>query len=231
VAAPETIVFAHGIWMPGRIMSFLKHRLEREHGFAGRLFSYYAVQVGLDENAARLSEFVSMVAEGPVHVVGHSLGGVLALRMHALHPDAPAGRIVCLGSPLCGSRAAVGLGRWRWGQRMLGRTITAGVVDEAADCWGTAVTARREVGIIAGTTAVGVGKLMAVFDEANDGTVSVAETRLPGARDHLLMPVTHTGLVWSRPVADQVAAFLRRGEFLRDAAAGLQPGVRPAPRS
>ena len=213
---PETIVLAHGIWMPARIMSLLKHRLERDHGFAGRLFSYYAVQIGLDDNAARLFEFVSAAGEGPVHVVGHSLGGVLALRMHAMHPDAPPGRIVCLGSPLCGSQAAVGLGRYSWGQRMLGRTITSGVVHEAASCWGVPVTERRDVGIIAGTTGVGAGKLMAVFDEENDGTVTVRETRLPGAKDHLLMPVTHTGLVWSRPVADQVAAFLRRGEFLRE---------------
>lgn len=212
----ETIVFAHGIWMPGRIMAMLKYRLEREHGFAGRLFSYYAVQTDLDENAARLAEIVAAIPEGPVHLVGHSLGGVLALRMHALHPEAPPGRIVCLGSPLCGSRAAVGLGRYSWGQRMLGRTITAGVVDEAANCWGVPVTERREVGIVAGTVAIGAGKLLAAFDEENDGTVAVSETRLPGAKDHLLMPVTHTGLVWSRDVAEQVAAFLRRGEFLRE---------------
>ena len=44
-------------------------------------------------------------------------------------------------------------------------------------------------------------------------TVAVSETRLPGAKSHLVMPVTHTGLVWSAAVADQVAAFLKRGKF------------------
>lgn len=212
----EAIVFVHGIWMPGRIMGMLKYRLEREHGFAGRLFSYSSVQGSLNDNAALLAEFVARIVDGPVHVVGHSLGGVLALRMHALHPEAPPGRVVCLGSPLCGSRAAVGLGRYAFGQRMLGRTITAGVVDEAASKWGIPVTEHREVGIIAGTLGVGFGKLIAKFDEENDGTVCVSETRLPGARDHLSMPVTHTGLVLSGEVAEQTAAFLKRGEFLRD---------------
>ncbi|MGH8193036.1 MAG: alpha/beta hydrolase, partial [Woeseiaceae bacterium] len=69
--------------------------------------------------------------------------------------------------------------------------------------------------IIAGTLGMGFGRLVATFDEDNDGTVTVSETRLPGARDHLSMQLTHTGLVWSARVADQIAAFLWRGEFLR----------------
>lgn len=212
-----TIVFVHGIWMPGSIMTYLKRQLESRHGFAGRLFGYWAVRVGLDENAALLSEFVADAERdaggGPVHLVGHSLGGVLALRMLERHPDAPEGRLVCLGSPLCGSRAAIGLRRWRWGQGMLGRTITAGVLEEPASKWCGPVAARREIGIIAGNRSIGGGRLLADFGDDNDGTVSVSETRLPGAKSHLVMPVTHTGLVWSPEVADQVAAFLRHGKF------------------
>ncbi|HEX2139692.1 MAG TPA: alpha/beta fold hydrolase [Woeseiaceae bacterium] len=212
-----TIVFVPGIWMPGSIMTFLKRQLETRHGFAGRLFGYWAVRVGLDENAALLSEFAAnaerQAGGGPVHLVGHSLGGVLALRMLARHPDAPEGRVVCLGSPLCGSRAASELRRWRWGQEMLGRTITAGVLEDPATHWCDPVTARREVGIIAGNRSIGGGRLLAGFEDDNDGTVSIPETRLPGVKRHLVMPVTHTGLVWSAEVADRIAAFLRRGDF------------------
>lgn len=212
-----TVVFVHGIWMPGSIMTFLKRQLETRHGFTGRLFGYWAVRVGLDENAALLADFMAAAARdangGPVHVVGHSLGGVLALRMLARNPEAPEGRVVCLGSPLCGSRAAIGLKRWRWGQEMLGLTITAGVLDEPASKWCLPVTEGREVGVIAGNRPIGAGHLLADFDEDNDGTVTVSETQLPGAKRHLVMPVTHTGLVWSAAVADQVAAFLRTGEF------------------
>jgi len=211
----ESVVLVHGIWMPGAIMSMLRYRLE-SHGFTGRLFDYHAVNVDLDDNAERLASVIREEAErgGTVHVVGHSLGGVLAVRTHTLHPEAPPGRIVCLGSPLCGSRAAASLGRWSFGQRMLGRTITTGVVIEAADCWGVEVAARREVGVIAGTRPIGLGRVIAAFEEENDGAVAVSETRLPGA-EHLIMPVTHTGLVWSRTVADEVAAFLRSGHFNR----------------
>jgi hypothetical protein len=36
-------------------------------------------------------------------------------------------------------------------------------------------------------------------------------------KDHLCLPVSHTGLLLSKNVTDQAAAFLKRGEFLRDA--------------
>ena len=45
--------------------------------------------------------------------------------------------------------------------------------------------------------------------------VGVVETRLPGVADHIVLPSSHTGLVFSAPVARQVAAFLREGRFER----------------
>jgi hypothetical protein len=39
---------------------------------------------------------------------------------------------------------------------------------------------------------------------------------MPGAKDHLVLPVSHVGMLISRDVVDQTAAFLKRGEFLRE---------------
>jgi hypothetical protein len=136
--------------------------------------------------------------------------------MLALNDDAPPGRVVCLGSPLCGCRVASTLTRHSWGSSVLGKALVAGVIDEAAVRWASEVTLHREVGIIAGTRSMGVGRLITTFDEDCDGTVMVSETRLPGARDHLCLPVTHMGMTMSRAVADQTAAFLERGQFLRE---------------
>jgi hypothetical protein len=61
-----------------------------------------------------------------------------------------------------------------------------------------------------------MGHIAGAFGEPNDGTVAVSETRLDGATDHVTLPVTHMGLLISRNVADQIGAFLKRGEFLRD---------------
>jgi hypothetical protein len=75
----------------------------------------------------------------------------------------------------------------------------------------------RELGTIAGTKPTGVGRMVGL-EGPSDGTVAVAETRLPCATDHVEVPASHSGLVVSRAVAGHVAAFLRTGRFDRSGA-------------
>ena len=157
-----------------------------------------------------------------MHLVGHSLGGVVALRMLATQSELPPGRLVCLGSPLTGSRAAEFLQASDWGAALLGATLPAGVLHESANEWGSSVCAARDVGIIAGNLPLGVGRILTDFGEPSDGTVAVAETKLDGAQDRLVMRVSHRGMILSRRVADQVWNFLQRGEFRRTGADSLR---------
>jgi pimeloyl-ACP methyl ester carboxylesterase len=209
------VVCLHGIWMPEAGMMFVKRRLESYSGYRADLFSYTPVTVTLNHVANKLADFIASGGE-PTHLVGHSLGGVVVLRALALRPDIAVDRVVCLGSPLCGSRAAFRLSRLDWGNVILGKAITDGVLDDAAQHWAKGVTETHEIGIIAGDVPFGVGRFVAGFKEANDGTVAISETRMPGAKDHLVMPVSHNGMLISRNVVDQTAAFLQRGEFLRE---------------
>ena len=212
----NNVVCVHGFWSHGAGMLLIKKRLENEYGLRVLLFSYPSVRGSLDANAAALSRFIHERCLDGTHIIGHSLGGVIALRMLANDQDAAPGRLVCLGSPLSGSRAADFLSQQNWAEPILGRSLKAGVVHTAANEWGNHVCEKREVGIIAGTVPLGFGQLVASFDEPNDGTVAVSETRLAGARDHLIMAVSHKGMLVSNAVVDQTAAFLKRGEFLRD---------------
>lgn len=210
------VVCAHGLFSHGAGMYLIKRRLEREYGMRVRLFSYPSIRATIDDNAAALARFLREQKLEAAHLIGHSLGGVVALRMLANDPAAPPGRLVCMGSPLSGSRAAALLAEQGWAERIVGRSLTTGVVGAAANEWGSHVCRHREVGIIAGTLPVGMGRFLARFDEPNDGTVALAETYLEGARDHLVMNVSHQAMVILPEVADQAAAFLRRGEFLHD---------------
>lgn len=216
MTALDTVVCVHGFWSHGTGMYLIKRRLEREFGFRARLFSYPSVRGTLDENAAALSAFIQSLDVEGAHIVGHSLGGVLALRMLANDANALPGRIVCLGSPLAGSRAAQYLSAQVWAEEIIGRSLSAGVIDAAASEWARHVCEQREIGIIAGNVPLGFGRLVADFKEQNDGSVAVSETRLEGAADHLVMPVSHKGMLVSSDVADQAGSFLKRGEFLRD---------------
>lgn len=212
----DTVVCLHGFWSHGTGMYLIKRRLENEYGMRALLFSYPSVRGTLDENAAALAEFMRNEGAAGAHIVGHSLGGVVGLRMLANHDDAPPGRVVCLGSPLTGSRSAEFLSRQDWAEPIFGHSLAKGVVEAPASTWASDVCALRDVGVIAGDAAIGLGQFVAQFEEDNDGTVAVSETQLPGVRDHMVMPISHNGMLLSSTVVDQAAAFLRRGEFLRE---------------
>ena len=196
-------------------MYLIKRRLEREYGMRVRLFSYPSVRGTLDENAAALADFIRADGADEMHIIGHSLGGVLALRMHANNPDFLPGRVVCLGSPLTGSRAASFLSELEWAEDIIGKSVPDAMIHQTANDWASHVSTQRDVGVIAGTVPLGFGRLVANFGEDNDGTIGVSETRLAGATDHLTLPVSHKGMLVSADVADQSAAFIKRGEFLR----------------
>lgn len=207
----DTVVVVHGLWMNGIENGVLRRRLSSDHDYDTIPYDYHSVRVGLDENVRLLTGFLASVPGETLHLVGHSLGGLLLLHSQRSVPDPRPGRIVCLGSPLRGSRAAHALAALPFGDEMLGETIRDAVLSGGLDGWhGT-----REVGVIAGTLGAGLGRVISELPEPNDGTVAVDETRLPGIADHLELPVSHTGLLFSEDVAKQTAQFLRHGRFAR----------------
>jgi len=206
--ADGTVVLVHGLWTHGLVTAMLERRLRRL-GFAVRSCSYPSVGGTLQTNVDRILDCVRGIDAAPLHLVGHSLGGVLVLRAVAAAPWLPPGRIVCLGAPLTGSVAARALQRWPGGPAILGPTLRDAVLDEPLD----AAPPGREVGVVAGRIGVGGGLLLGALRPPHDGAVTVAETRLPGITDHRVLPVTHTGMLFSPAVARATAHFLRHGRF------------------
>jgi pimeloyl-ACP methyl ester carboxylesterase len=206
-AGREAVVLLHGIWLARLSLVPLQQRLRRA-GYDAHILSYPSLRRTPAENAARLRAFLGRLGAPVVHVVGHSLGGLVALHLLEERPPARVGRCVLLGTPANGSAVAHLLAR-SWATRhLLGRSVVRGLLGEAPKAAGP-----HEVGVIAGAQPLGAGRILRSLQRPHDGTVAVAETVLAGARDHLTLPVTHTGLLFSRAVADAVAAFLRSGRF------------------
>jgi pimeloyl-ACP methyl ester carboxylesterase len=211
-ATPASLVIAHGLWMNRLSMELLRRRFV-SRGFATHVFRYPSVSRGLEANAARLADFVAAVPGHTVHFVGHSLGGVLIGAMLERTPVGErAGRVVCLGSPFAGSAIGARVARWgALGARCIGRSI-----GDLNACGGFPQwRVPQELGVIAGDRPYGFGRLLGGFDEPNDGTVAIAETRVRGAADHIVLPVTHMSMLWSRLVLEQALAFLETGRFSR----------------
>lgn len=199
------VVLLHGLWLRSAAMGYLGRRLQAA-GFATHAFDYSSIHDGVDAAGAALAACVRKIS-GTVHLVGHSLGGVLAATIVQRQPDLIDGRIVCLGSPLNGSAAARGLRRWPGGAGLLGRSME--FLERGLPPWqGTPA-----LGMIAGRLPIGLGFLLGGLHGPHDGTVAVAETRLQGLTDHRVIPAAHTGLVYSDLAAGLVAGFLRKGVF------------------
>lgn len=206
----ESVVLVNGLWLGNAALWPLARRLRRA-GFEVFPFSYPSVRNDLRANAERLQQFAARLPGGTVHWVGYSLGGMVIRTLFGLYPDQRPGRIVLLGSPQRGSRTAAVLSRFRFGRLITGRSV-AGLLAGAAEagCWHG-----RDIGVIAGNRSLGLGRLVADLPGPNDGTVQVAETDVPGARDRRVLPVAHSGMLLSPAVARETAEFLRRGAFWR----------------
>jgi pimeloyl-ACP methyl ester carboxylesterase len=210
----DHIIIVHGLWMTGLELGVLQHRLRTDHGFEPSIFSYPSITGTMAEHVASLRSFVQSHKAERLHFVGHSLGGIVILKMLEAHNDFPPGRIVCLASPMQGSCAVDGIARWPFARAALGAAICDEVLSTKQRHW----DGRRDVGIIAGSLSIGIGRLFADFHEPSDGTLLVSETKLDGAKDHIVMPVSHTGIVFSAEATAQIATFLRDGKFAKDPA-------------
>ena len=201
-----SVVLVHGLWMPGAEMVLLHRRLGTA-GFQTHQFSYRSVLDGVEANARRLAEFLHSVPGETVHLIGHSLGGVITVKALQDKPIERIGRIVCLGAPLQGSRAARAVARLPGGRWLIGKSMPA-FLGNAVDPW----TAPMDLGLIAGSSPVGGGQLLGLASP-HDGIIAVEETRLEGATEHIVVRVSHLSMLWSRAVANQVVSFLESGRF------------------
>lgn len=206
---PTALVYVHGLWMSGHEGFLLRRRLQAERGYDWHNFAYRTARRSLDGIADDLHGLLCTVRADVIHLVGHSLGGLVILHCLQRHPAQPPGRVVFLGTPSMASRAAQSVARFRVGRALLGQGAVEGLLYGHERRWNHP----RQLGIIAGEQPLGLGRVVVQFDEPNDGVVAVSETRLPGATAHRVLPVSHTGMLLSARVAHETGRFLECGSF------------------
>ena len=210
------VILAHGLWVPGVVMQPLAARLARA-GFRCHTFSYMGASRPLPVHAERLARMAHDVAGkcGPAHFLGHSLGGLVVLRALMAHPEVAVARVVLLGTPVRGCRAGRRLARNPLGRWLLGqseeqwRERHPGGREARAAHW----SRPEALGVIAGSQPFGLGRLLGPLPGVNDGVVSLEETAVEGMAERVVLPVSHSAMLISARVADNVAQFFAHGHF------------------
>ncbi len=204
----EAVVLVHGIWMTGLELSFLRYHLRR-CGYRTHLFHYPSLRRSPAQNAGRLNRYLKHIQADHIHLLAHSLGGIVLMHLFQRFPQQKPGRALMLGTPAQGSELARRFqGNWR--RVLLGRAVEQGLWGGAPD-W----PEERELGLIVGDRPQGLlaQLLGGPLEKPSDGTVRLAETRIAQARDVLRLPLTHFSMLASRRVAKAACGFLHAGHF------------------
>jgi alpha-beta hydrolase superfamily lysophospholipase len=211
-SAEGTVVLLHGLARSERSMRHLASHL-REAGFEAHSIAYEstekepaALALDLQHELARCCREAERV-----HFVTHSLGGVMLRAVLRDYPVPNLGRVVMLAPPNRGSELADVVRGSATLRAALGPTAAA-LGTDSESLPNRLPAADFEVGVIAGTRTWSPLRSWLIPAD-DDGTVSVASTRLEGMADFVTLPVSHTFILRSREAARQTLAFLTSGRF------------------
>lgn len=211
----ECVLLLHGLGRTRFSMNAIARNLEKQ--------GYTTLNCGYPSTRQNIQQLVKgYVAQAvteckrrnavKIHVVTHSLGGIL-IRAYLQNNSLPKGsRIVMLSPPNHGSEIADFIKKIRLFQWILGPSVRQlGTDPESIP--NRLKPIPYQTGIITGNVSSDPW-FTGLIQGAHDGKVSVASARLDGMRDFLVVPSGHTFIMQSRSTIHQILAFLKLGRFV-----------------
>ena len=195
----EAVVLVHGLAAKRIVMAMLRTSLARSYGEVVN-WGYPSLWSPIQRHGRELAALLRRLDGGDydrIHLVTHSMGGIVARLALAEFQPERLGRFVMIAPPNRGSHVASRIAPY------LGRLFPPllQLADhEASFVRRLPLPLAPELGIIAART---------------DFLVREPSTHLGCERDHIVVPGLHSTLLWRRETAEQVRHFLEHGRFQR----------------
>ena len=212
--AREGVLLLHGIARRPASMRPMERRLATA-GYRTLNLGYPARTADLAGCAAAIAPAIAAFAAecDRLHVVTHSMGGLVARVLLARHRPKSLGRVVMLGPPSQGSEVADALHRLWLHRRVFGPAGAELVTRRDAALETRLGAVDYPLGIIAGSRSLDPLASRLWLRGPNDGRVTVARTRLDGMDDHCVLPVAHPTMMRAVHVQSETLRFLAEGRF------------------
>ncbi len=212
--AREGVLFLHGIARRARSMRALERAFGAE-GYATLNLDYPARRLALadlaDWTAQRLDAFADPLAR--LHVVTHSMGGLVARGLITRYRPPQLGRVVMLGPPNQGSEVADRLQHLALYRRFFGPAGLELVTRRGPALEDLLGPVDYPLGVIAGDRTLYPLASLLWLPGPDDGRVTVARTKLPGMSAHRTLHATHATMMWNRTAIRESLHFVREGRF------------------
>ena len=207
----RAVILIHGIIRSAKSLSGLEKALE-EAGYHVFGFNYPSTRIEIAAAAEYLHRAIeSLEGIEEINLVVHSLGGLVVRAYLEEHGDKRIRRMVMAGVPNLGAHMAN-----RFQKNVLYRAILgpAGqqLVKDPDGYIAKLPTPDFEFAILAGGRSNDSGYNPLIPGD-DDGTVTVASTRLPGAADFAIVNSLHSFLINNEQAIDYTVRFLQTGKL------------------
>ena len=215
IAQEEYVILIHGMAQSKNSMKQVAEYLKSQ-GYIPIVIDYPSRKYPIERLA---QEFIAkQILEldincKKIHIIGYSLGGILARYVIDNFSINNLGYVLLVGSPNRGSEMAHVLGKNIFIKKIFGPAVKD--LSPAADFWDKIRfdVSKYHVGVIDGDFSMNPISSLFVFNGKNDGTVSVESTKLDGMKDFKTLHYSHYFLMRNKEILPYISNFLKTGAF------------------